>query len=229
MRGKDSDKNGGRRKLRITPAHAGKSNFWHRPKILQKDHPRTCGEKVALKANEVYAKGSPPHMRGKGDATGCCMDATGITPAHAGKSLEHFREPAFERDHPRTCGEKCAALEESINEKGSPPHMRGKAFRARPLCRMSRITPAHAGKSPSSPTESGVLQDHPRACGEKRCASATASSTRGSPPRMRGKANSIYALRDNPGITPAHAGKRVGVWKVMPHVGDHPRACGEKD
>ena len=51
---------------RITPAHAGKSFFLVIFIFFFADHPRTCGEKSSLKVADVKAKGSPPHMRGKG-------------------------------------------------------------------------------------------------------------------------------------------------------------------
>ena len=50
---------------RITPAHAGKRRI-HRMRLPhERDHPRTCGEKVTRDERYVQLKGSPPHMRGK--------------------------------------------------------------------------------------------------------------------------------------------------------------------
>ena len=52
-------------------------------------------------------------------------------------------------DHPRLCGEKFPVTLKNIISTGSPPPMRGKAYKT--LCDMEamRITPAYAGKSVS--------------------------------------------------------------------------------
>ena len=73
--------------------------------------------------------------------------ATGITPAHAGKSIETIYIGDAEQDHPRPCGEKILNAWDAITHGGSPPPMRGKARRIAANARAVRITPAHAGKS----------------------------------------------------------------------------------
>ena len=45
---------------------------------------------------------------------------------------------------------------------------------------------------------------------------------------MRGKDAFISPYGDIPGITPAHAGKRIGFSAFSGLSGDHPRTCGEK-
>ena len=71
----------------ITPAHAGKRSSRTCTGFPARDHPRTCGEKMVASFSRFSFMGSPPHMRGKGWS--CRPDScpTGITPAHAGKSL----------------------------------------------------------------------------------------------------------------------------------------------
>ena len=93
----------------------------------------------------------------------------------------------------------------------------------------TRITPAHAGKSPRPARSRPRGWDHPRACGEKSFQNTLPSPSLGSPPRMRGKAplhSSHFGLH---GITPAHAGKSAHRVHLTAIHGDHPRACGEKD
>ena len=72
----------------ITPAHAGKSftSFYHCTTFW--DHPRTCGEKSGAAPRGSAAKGSPPHMRGKGLLALLKPSCDRITPAHAGKRTE---------------------------------------------------------------------------------------------------------------------------------------------
>ena len=50
--------------------------------------------------------GSPPHTRGKGTEPKRRGEGVGITPAHAGKSLESDKARERGKDHPRTRGEK---------------------------------------------------------------------------------------------------------------------------
>ena len=51
--------------VRITPAHAGKSDRADLFNLLNQDHPRTCGEKESDNPLFQFFMGSPPHMRGK--------------------------------------------------------------------------------------------------------------------------------------------------------------------
>ena len=148
-------------------------------------------------------------MRGKGVPSSLIEIAPGITPAHAGKRWSPWTTPARRRDHPRACGEKVP---------------RGR------FCRPPRwITPAHAGKSLWRHFLSRTGRDHPRTCGEKRNQRERKASGAGSPPHMRGKGSLKLGAEVRQGITPAHAGKRVGP-KLRPLLlWDHPRTCGEKE
>ncbi len=78
------------RGLWVSPAYAGKSSTRELLLIVSRDHPRVCGEKivagmVALGA-ALFAKGSPPRMRGKGHLTLAVSHMHRINPAYAGKS-----------------------------------------------------------------------------------------------------------------------------------------------
>ena len=92
--------------MRITPAHAGKSNAVSKNPSVSKDHPRTRGEKFHFLISYQYI------FR--------------ITPAHAGKRTVLDRELRAIGDHPRTRGEKWGVLKNLRRTKGSPPHTRGK-------------------------------------------------------------------------------------------------------
>ena len=111
----------------ITPARAGKSS-----KVLETirrdwDHPRACGEKVAIKVENLMHKGSPPRVRGKAGHNGACGAFGRITPARAGKSPNIVEVQPCARDHPRACGEKRFRRERTLPRSGSPPRVRGKA------------------------------------------------------------------------------------------------------
>ena len=130
----------------ITPAHAGKRIQFARFVVKTRDHPRTRGEKSAVRVLHESEVGSPPHTRGKGDYVFSVDGSAGITPAHAGKSGECSSPKSPIRDHPRTRGEKLAKKSFRCWGSGSPPHTRGKGIEERGYTCSVRITPAHAGK-----------------------------------------------------------------------------------
>ena len=105
------------------------------------------------------------------------------------------------------CGEKLARLYSSVPVPGSPPHVRGKARDGAVHILELGITPAYAGKREVSTSTLLHLRDHPRMCGEKKKAEEMGATTKGSPPRMRGKAGVGPVHSQNCGITPACAGK----------------------
>ena len=85
-------------------------------------------------------------MRGKGNEIVAYVVAYRITPAYAGKSKVQDRFVFIFQDHPRLCGEKIFHRRHFKTFRGSPPPMRGKAFRMEMEARDRRITPAYAGK-----------------------------------------------------------------------------------
>ena len=69
------------------------------------------------------------------------------------------------------------------------------------------ITPACAGRSFARSFYRSCQKDHPRVCGEKTAAHTGKGCTGGSPPRVRGEADALFADMMNMGITPACAGR----------------------
>ena len=131
---------------RITPAYAGKSHRFFIVAGDNGDHPRLCGEKCRFALLWLPVVGSPPPMRGK-VGNGLEPDFVhGITPAYAGKSGFFQCYPRIIKDHPRLCGEKSEPENCDMNNQGSPPPMRGKAFSSPFRAFASGITPAYAGK-----------------------------------------------------------------------------------
>ena len=146
-------------------------------------------------------------MRGKPALTTGSAASRRITPAHAGKTGRiHAVEMVF-RDHPRACGENRKLDSECQDCRGSPPRMRGKLNFSCSLLGVTRITPAHAGKTMLVWRPCRRDGDHPRACGENDFKLKSNRKEVGSPPRMRGK----RSLR----LSKPRMAK------------DHPRACGE--
>ena len=138
----------------ITPACAGKSCSGHSWGQADEDHPRVCGEKCPLITSATRRTGSPPRMRGKDSCGTEFQQPSGITPAYAGKRLRPLDIAHCERDHPRVCGEKLKAKAVGAMASGSPPRMRGKGVQQSNSRVGMGITPAYAGKSAASSTQS---------------------------------------------------------------------------
>ena len=167
MRGKGYDVVSRLCRVRITPACAGKRDKTGWTTTCPRDHPRMCGEKVAMVTTAVSTPGSPPHVRGKGADEQGVGGVAGITPAYAGKRVRCSQQALPCTDHPRMCGEKRQDRLDYYVPQGSPPHVRGKGGDGNDRGLHARITPAYAGKRwtwPECPLQS---QDHPRVCGEK--------------------------------------------------------------
>ena len=151
-----------------------------------------------------------------------------ITPAGAGKSTSSSACTAARWDHPRGCGEKATPLYRGSFIRGSPPRVRGKAGQRRRSEGYPRITPAGAGKRARAFGVRCGSRDHPRGSGENRMRGDLLSLNKGSPPRVRGKAEVASLMLKGRGITPAGAGKSSRARAHSPPRRDHPRGCGEK-
>ncbi len=167
-------------------------------------------------------------MRGKALAAAVKYARYGITPAYAGKSIPMFCCAVRAQDHPRVCGEKKPYEDEKPPALGSPPRMRGKAIPISCWNAALGITPAYAGKRHPHDFPEAEHGDHPRVCGEKTASRHRRPRRRGSPPRMRGKDFADIQQIVLKGITPAYAGKRYTVIRILITSWDHPRVCGEK-
>ena len=95
------------------------------------------------------------------------------------------------------------------NGEGSPPHAQGKERDTAPGKRLSRITPACAGKSMKPSPRVSLIKDHPRMRREKSNLPARFSTAVGSPPHAQGKVQIAGVTGSETRITPACAGKRL--------------------
>ena len=144
-----------------------------------------------------------------------------ITPACAGKRRSDWIIRSIYWDHPRVCGEKDKAAEKA-------QHLRGKGSETQRRAIRAGITPACAGKSCSRRPRWTHTGDHPCVCGEKHCTSTPIALVSGSPPRVRGKETWTRPMPIYSRITPACAGKRAYLLRMLMTSQDHPRVCGEK-
>ena len=114
------------KRLRITPAWAGKS--------------------FPVDGRQQRQQGSPPRGRGKGLLLWPFPLLQGITPAWAGKSLSSSSTVCMDKDHPRVGGEKPHRPCHPVGVLGSPPRGRGKGSHPFLGACNAGITPAWAGK-----------------------------------------------------------------------------------
>ena len=150
-----------------------------------------------------------------------------ITPAGAGKTSITQVSSSSARDHPRRCGENHYPRVRAVLMGGSPPQVRGKPVTRNYREAVVGITPAGAGKTEEATAFTIDKEDHPRRCGENPSATASATSTPGSPPQVRGKHKPREYTKTGDRITPAGAGKTGTVGVCAVGIEDHPRRCGE--
>ena len=151
-----------------------------------------------------------------------------ITPACAGNSTAYATTGNTGWDHPRVCGEQTGFVVSPSVSLGSPPRVRGTDFLQAVNGKDSGITPACAGNRQSLPQQTSYLWDHPRVCGEQSTTVSGITTSRGSPPRVRGTASVIAMAGDEIGITPACAGNSRPPPDGRRAWPDHPRVCGEQ-
>ena len=113
MRGKHLQRVSVALRVRITPAHAGKTAAWQADQFQVEDHPRACGENEEPCQTKHRSGGSPPRMRGKPHCIASPLSDKRITPAHAGKTAHPSRRACWRWDHPRACGENTASSRQS--------------------------------------------------------------------------------------------------------------------
>ena len=211
---------------RNIPAYAGKTRRSVGSCGGFQEHPRACGENVAVNFRSPASTGTSPRMRGKLVELTMPPLVFRNIPAHVGKTLLLGQETARAAEHPRVCGEndtgfplpppsehpRVCGENDSFDDSGADtggtsPRMRGK----RTTTLVRRVTrgniPAHAGKTGFAAESDGVWAEHPRACGENGWGFRGHRISRGTSPRMRGKLPRYGEISIHSRNIPAHAGK----------------------
>ena len=106
------------------------------------------GERVEL------GTGSSPLTRGKPPRTIRLYTCHRLIPAHAGKTQRPPRGPGNIPAHPRSRGENHGLGIVPVIPSGSSPLTRGKLGKSEPRDPLSRLIPAHAGKTFERPVRS---------------------------------------------------------------------------
>ncbi len=171
--------------------------------------------------------GSPPHGRGTPDGGEGGVRHRGLTPARAGNTGPWPTARAAGRAHPRTGGEHSYTVSRNERPLGSPPHGRGTP-RCEGHCRMERrLTPARAGNTATTPTDSASRWAHPRTGGEHVTSTNEVTSPSGSPPHGRGTPGAPLHQSLDDRLTPARAGNTRVVVSHDRLLPAHPRTGGE--
>ena len=132
----------------LIPAHAGKTAWSFVLVLSDGAHPRSRGENLRLYGLGAMNEGSSPLTRGKRIRAACPPTATGLIPAHAGKTSPSRATTKHNWAHPRSRGENPEGVQDVLANWGSSPLTRGKQAGA-PVVRLANgLIPAHAGKTP---------------------------------------------------------------------------------
>ena len=190
-------------------------------------HPRSRGENaLPVKINEV-SSGSSPLTRGKPSADQPHYVGKGLIPAHAGKTLPRGNRQSAGTAHPRSRGENSLDPPADSSPQGSSPLTRGKLRRDDRGGIVSRLIPAHAGKTSASRWVTSLRGAHPRSRGENITIRAGMILSLGSSPLTRGK-HPLHPWRvRRRRLIPAHAGKTNVEAIADQAYTAHPRSRGE--
>ena len=227
VRGKLRVVNRARAGVGLIPARAGKTLNSARYPCGPWAHPRACGENARLTLWPPARRGSSPRVRGKLSEYKNTIDAQGLIPARAGKTVCVCCCLGVMGAHPRACGENARRRGGAVPDRGSSPRVRGKPSPVGSSPSASRLIPARAGKTRRRSTRSAAPSAHPRACGENPCQQPSVFPRRGSSPRVRGKHYGSQSAAPPDWLIPARAGKTIGRGRWRRRRGAHPRACGE--
>ena len=206
-RGKPSRASRWVRRVRLIPAHAGKTRCRRRPCRPRPAHPRSRGENWETFILDEASGGSSPLTRGK-LACGLARRGRGrLIPAHAGKTSSVISCSFSFAAHPRSRGENA--------DRHDAGH---------DAC---RLIPAHAGKTVYTVAYRISAAAHPRSRGENALRMSTPILPSGSSPLTRGKPDSGAQGAFWGRLIPAHAGKTREFNRETDSHAAHPRSRGE--
>ena len=176
-------------------------------RIPQPAHPRSRGENRDGVLKSMSIGGSSPLTRGKQTA-----------------SLDMLRDTLA---HPRSRGENVCVCWYFQLRAGSSPLTRGKHERNHWAIDLTRLIPAHAGKTRNVMLRSMRPPAHPRSRGENTRKQQDAVAEIGSSPLTRGKRRCLERSGPRRRLIPAHAGKTMKPRRTSSRITAHPRSRGE--
>ena len=214
-------------RVRLIPAHAGKTIFGFPRSSSPRAHPRSRGENRIEARPYQRVAGSSPLTRGKPCPREGMSVRARLIPAHAGKTPSQKSKVSRSRAHPRSRGENSWLPSCVRRFAGSSPLTRGKLQRIAATATSARLIPAHAGKTSLGKGLSPVIGAHPRSRGENHVFDVGGREYSGSSPLTRGKPWCALSWLARLGLIPAHAGKTYEAHALAIQTGAHPRSRGE--
>ena len=148
-RGKRASRGREGQRVRLIPAHAGKTPACQGQGWASQAHPRSRGENCAEAGISTSMQGSSPLTRGKRQRPGSPRGRSRLIPAHAGKTAPGRRDGRGPGAHPRSRGENSDHGTGELAACGSSPLTRGKRLKLVWRHDEPRLIPAHAGKTSS--------------------------------------------------------------------------------
>ena len=165
-RGKQRARTDVGRRVRLIPAHAGKTASRDAHSSEPTAHPRSRGENLKVIPDLKATSGSSPLTRGKPVDSTTHVRLRGLIPAHAGKTRNPAGAVLTAAAHPRSRGENSTAATSLWRLLGSSPLTRGKHPEASDALAQGRLIPAHAGKTHGCYRVASAHAAHPRSRGE---------------------------------------------------------------
>ena len=211
----------------LIPAHAGKTKARAYQAPVWWAHPRSRGENPDCGVRVFLSEGSSPLTRGKPTDKVCGGVGHGLIPAHAGKTYPYARTQLRRRAHPRSRGENHLTMWIVAWLVGSSPLTRGKPAVLSGPSGLSRLIPAHAGKTLRVGRRRAARGAHPRSRGENIASRKLPVNAEGSSPLTRGKLGDLEDIHARVRLIPAHAGKTSSTRSVRGFRRAHPRSRGE--
>ena len=175
----------------------------------ERAHPRSRGENQTGAHRRCPRGGSSPLTRGKRSVQFTEGSATGLIPAHAGKTKPTARTTRGRGAHPRSRGENAGSRRCGQRPQGSSPLTRGKPSSSSARVSAIGLIPAHAGKTNKVILEGVVGRAHPRSRGENLLTPDKDEMIPGSSPLTRGKLGRWGLPLLSGRLIPAHAGKTL--------------------
>ena len=168
------------------PACAGKPFGGGGSNVVERVHPRVCGEAIAVRVQRQHTEGPSPRVRGSHAPAELPLVENGSIPACAGKPLRSHSSSTADWVHPRVCGEAAYRGTSAARGWGPSPRVRGSPELLCPVHADEGSIPACAGKPARRRAGRPPWTVHPRVCGEAWFRLHTAPTDLGPSPRVRG-------------------------------------------
>ena len=208
------------------PACAGQPCLYvvHNP--LRKVYPRVCGAASQLATHQLLIRGLSPRVRGSLCVALQQRFGPRSIPACAGQPLHSSMNAWAVEVYPRVCGAAFFDAEETDEQQGLSPRVRGSPHDKRAVWISQGSIPACAGQPIPAYIPLHARRVYPRVCGAAGTRTAQRALGPGLSPRVRGSLlNTIVTLITSRSI-PACAGQPARQTRRLDKPGVYPRVCG---